>query len=144
MVQDVFVKVWENRKTLKKDASFKSYLYTIAYNDILKYFRSNSYHKAYVKEVAAISPEAVNLEERIDYASVLEEVDSLIDKLPERRRTIFIKSRKEGLSSKEIAGLLKLSPGTIDNNISEALKFIRQNLHAESLTVLLFFFLFLN
>jgi RNA polymerase sigma-70 factor (family 1) len=144
LVQNVFIKIWENRKTLKKDASFKSYLFTIAYNDILKFFRSKSYHQAYVREAIAVANIEDNSAERIDYASVLGEVDKLIEQLPERRRIIFIKSRQEGKSSKEIAAELDISPGTVDNNISEALKFLRQNLKSELLTLMLFFALYIQ
>jgi len=44
LVQSVFLKVWENYKNLKKESSFKSYLFTIAYNDICKLFRKRNYH----------------------------------------------------------------------------------------------------
>jgi RNA polymerase sigma-70 factor (family 1) len=144
LVQNVFIKIWENRKTLKKDASFKSYLFTIAYNDILKFFRSKSYHQAYVREAIAVANIEDNSAERIDYASVLGEVDKLIEQLPERRRIIFIKSRQEGKSSKEIAAELDISPGTVDNNISEALKFLRKNLKSELLALMLFFALYIQ
>ena len=144
LVQDVFVKVWENRNTLKMDSSFKSYLFTIAYHEISNFFRSKSYHQAYVRETVALADLSDNSEEGMEYASVLEEVDKLIDLLPERRRSIFIKSRKEGKSSKEIAAELNLTPGTVDNNISEALKFLRQKLEYEKLTFLLFIALFLQ
>ncbi len=144
LVQDVFFKVWENRNILKKELSFKSYLFTIAYNDILKFFRSNSYHQTYVKEVVDLSELSYNSIESVEYASILDEVDKLIEQLPERRKSIFVKSRKEGKSSKEIAEELNLSAGTVDNNISEALKFLRENLKYESLGGLLFLTLFIQ
>ncbi|MGQ1784548.1 MULTISPECIES: RNA polymerase sigma-70 factor [unclassified Saccharicrinis] len=144
LVQEVFIKVWEKRKTLKINTSFKSYLFTIAYNDILKYFRSKSYHRAYVREAIAISDVEDKSDERLYYASVLEHVNELIEKLPQRRKTIFVKSRKEGLSAKEIAEELGISPGTVDNNISEALKFLKSRLKNEALALTLYFSLFLQ
>ena len=69
-------------------------------------------------------------------------MQQIIDKLPDRQRIIFMKSRNEGKSSKEIAEELGLSAGTVDNYISEALKFIRNQLHNKSLSLLLFFSLF--
>ncbi len=144
LVQNVFFKVWENRNMLKKELSFKSYLFTIAYNDILKFFRSTSYHQAYLNEVVGLSELSNNTVESVEYASVLEEVDKLIEQLPDKRKSIFIKSRKEGKSSKEIAEELNMSAGSVDNNISEALKFLRDNLKYESLSGLLFFTLFIQ
>jgi RNA polymerase sigma-70 factor (ECF subfamily) len=143
LVQKVFVKVWEKRNTLKRDTSFKSYLFTIAYNDILKFFRSKSYHQAYIREAMEVNDTSDKSADGIYYNSVLELVDKLIDKLPERRRLIFIKSRKEGKSAKEIAEELEISAGTVDNNISEALKFLKSNLN-QDLLALLFFCLFLQ
>ena len=43
LVQSVFLKVWENQQNLKKDTSFKSFLFTIAYNEICNIFRQRSY-----------------------------------------------------------------------------------------------------
>ena len=78
-------------------------------------------------------------EKSIDYQSVLTRVQQIADKLPEKQRNIFRKSRQEGKSSKEIAEELSLSPGTVDNYISEALKFIRRRLVSEDIAFLLFF-----
>nr|WP_321408591.1 RNA polymerase sigma-70 factor [uncultured Carboxylicivirga sp.] len=144
LVHNVFVKVWEKRNTLNKEASLKSFLFTIAYNDILKYFRRQKYHHAFLKELTDIDSTVNNLSERIEYASVLEYIDDIINQLPNRKKQIFIKSRKEGKSSKEIAEELNISPGTVDNNISEVIKFIKANIKKESLAFLLFIALFLS
>jgi RNA polymerase sigma-70 factor (ECF subfamily) len=63
--------------------------------------------------------------------------------LPERRKEIFLKSRFEGLSIKEIAEKLKISHKTVENQLTDALKFIRTNLNRENIPVILFFFLFI-
>jgi RNA polymerase sigma-70 factor (ECF subfamily) len=82
------------------------------------------------------------MEDGTDYQSVLEQVQQIVNKLPERQKTIYLKSRQEGKSTKEIAEEVGLSPGTVDNYISESLKFIRNRLRNENLPVLLFFSLF--
>lgn len=143
LVQSVFLKLWENYKILKKESSFKSYLFTIAYNDICKLFRKRNYLKKYVSDTLYENSQSFSeTEDGIDYKSVLERVQQIVDKLPERHKTIFLKSRQEGKSTKEIAEEVGLSSGTIDNYISESLKFIRARLHKENLPVLLLFSLF--
>jgi DNA-binding transcriptional regulator LsrR (DeoR family) len=64
----------------------------------------------------------------------------LVEKLPLRRREIFIKSRFEGLSIREIAEELKISHKTVENQLTEALKFIRTNLNKEYIPAVLFFY----
>jgi RNA polymerase sigma-70 factor (family 1) len=143
LVQSVFLKLWENYKNLKKESSFKSYLFTIAYNDICNLFRKRNYVQKFISDILyENSQSSSETENSIDYKSVLEQVQQIINKLPDRQRTIFMKSRNEGKSTKEIAEELGLSPGTVDNYISEALKFIRSRLRNESLALLLFFSLF--
>ena len=143
LVQLVFLKIWENYKNLKKESSFKSYLFTIAYNDICKLFRKRNYQQKFIDDTLYENFQSSSeAEDGIDYQSVLERVQQIIDKLPERQKTIFLKSRQEGKSTKEIAEEVGLSPGTIDNYISEALKFIRSRMHNENLPVLLLFSLF--
>ena len=145
LVQSVFLKVWENYKTLKKESSFKSYLFTIAYNEICNTFRRRSHLQKFIGEQLNDSSQTSNeTEELIDYNSIREQVDQIISKLPERQRTIFLKSREEGKSNKEIAIELDLSSGTVDNYISESLKFIRSNLHDKNFSALLLFSLFLS
>ena len=143
LVQSVFLKLWENYKNLKKESSFKSYLFTIAYNDICKLFRKRNYQQKFIDDTLyENSQSSTETEAGIDYQSVLDRVQQIVDKLPERQKTIFLKSREEGKTTKVIAAELSLSPGTVDNYISEALKFIRSRLRNENLPVLLFFSLF--
>ncbi len=143
LVQSVFLKLWENYKILKKELSFKSYLFTIAYNDICKLFRKRNYRQKFIDDTLYENSQfSSEIEEGIDYHSVLEQVEQIVNKLPEKQKTIFLKSRKEGKSTKEIAEEVGLSPGTVDNYISESLKFIRSRLRNENVFVLLLFSLF--
>ena len=139
LVQGVFLKVWENRKKLKKESSFQSYLFTIAYNDICNIFRKRATERQYSEKITLeFSPNILKTDDRADFKSVLEQVDRLIEQLPEQQKIVFLKSRKEGLSSKEIAAELKLSPGTVDNYILAATKYLRSRLGSDNLALLLF------
>jgi RNA polymerase sigma-70 factor (family 1) len=143
LVQSVFLKVWENYRNLKKESSFKSYIFTIAYNDMCKLFRKRNYQQKYIDDsLYENSGSYEEIEERIHFQSVLDIVHQIVDKLPERQRVIFLKSRFEGKSTKEIAEEIGLSPGTVDNYISEALKFISSRMPNEKLSLLLLFSLF--
>lgn len=143
LVQSVFLKVWENQKKLKRDTSFKSYLFTIAYNEICNLFRRRKYQQNFIAKIGTENSEASGeTEDQIDFQFVLEEVDQIIARLPEKQKTIFLKSRQEGKSTKEIADELGLSRGTVDNYISESLKFIRTNLKDKHFSILLFISLF--
>jgi RNA polymerase sigma-70 factor (ECF subfamily) len=140
LVQSVFMKIWEMRKSIKADTSFKSFLYTIVYNDMCNLFRKRKYNKEFVAETLYFSNHYSNeTEERIDYKSILNRVELIIERLPEKHKIIFMKSRQEGKSTKEIAQEVGLSSGTVDNYISESLKYIKSKLKSESVYIVLGF-----
>lgn len=144
LVQSVFIKLWEKRKKIDVELSFRSYLFTIAYNDICKLFRSRKYLREYVSETSATKSSSSSLtEEGTEYQSVLEEVNRIVESLPDNQKKAFVKSRLEGKPSKEIAAEMGLSPATVDNYVSSALKLIRSKLGSDSLIIILFVSLFL-
>jgi RNA polymerase sigma-70 factor (ECF subfamily) len=143
LVQEVFTKIWEKRRDMKEELSFKSFLFTIAFNIIRKHFRTKSQISEYFK--SGISDDLdMQTSQKITYDSLYQYITDLVNQLPDRRKEIFIKSRFEGLSIKEIAEKLKISHKTVENQLTDALKFIRTNLNKESIPVILFFILFIS
>lgn len=142
LVQEVFTIIWEKRKELKPELSFKSYLFTISYNFIKKYFRAKSYLSEYLKTGNQDELD-FHTSEEISYNSLYNYVVKLAEQLPERRKLIFMKSRFEGLSIREIAEELNLSHKTVENQLTDALKFIRTNLKKESICSLLILAVFM-
>ncbi len=143
LVQEVFTRVWEKRSELKEELSFRSYIFTIAFNIIRKYFRSRMQAGSYLGSQAK---EDLNLvtTDNLDFNLLKIKLDNLVSRLPVRRREIFTKSRFEGLSVKEIATAMNISKKTVENQLTEALKFIRSHLTSERITGLLFFYLFIS
>ena len=142
LVQDVFLKIWENRKKLKKDSSLKSYLFTISYHNICKIFRKKQLQGKLKEKIGLGSEVSVDTQEQIDYDFTLKQIVQLIEQMPPKQKIIFLKSRKEGKSTREIAEELHIAPGTVDNHISAAIKFLRKHVSGNNLAILLFLAVF--
>jgi RNA polymerase sigma-70 factor (ECF subfamily) len=129
VVQEVFLRIWRNHKTLKPALSFKAYLFKIAYHQILEVLRQNncniSFRYEIFKETIGLDND---MDDRLNYQLVLERVDDLIAQLPPRQQEVIILRKKEGVPVKEIARRFNISPKTVENHLTEALKKIRKGL----------------
>ncbi len=145
VVQEVFLRIWRNRKQLNPNLSFKAYLFKIAYHYILELFeqinRRQAYRHQIIEEAVHFTDET---NERLNYQILLEKVESLIQKLPPRQKEILIKRKKEGIPVKKIANQLGISPKTVENHLTEALKNIKKGLGEEDFSAMLFFLLFVK
>jgi len=143
LVQDVFVKVWEHRHQLDESRSFNAYLFTIAKNTILNYFRKKANEQNYIEYIKKHTGLSVSpVEEKVEFSELQEKARTLIEQLPPRQKEIYHLSREEGLSNEEIAQALKISRKTVENHITLAMSYLREKLGQGSLIVLLFITLF--
>lgn len=138
VVQDVFLLLWEKREVLDIRVSLVSYLFSLVKNRSLDYLRHKVVAEEYKQE---LSFKLMSLEQLNYTFSSEEEIEKVIanaiDKLPERCREIFLKSRIEGMKYREIAEELNISANTVENHIAIALKKLRVELK-DYLPLLLF------
>lgn len=145
VVQEVFLYIWDKRDGLKPDQSFNAYIFTIAYNIIKKYFLKKSRDNAFKDDlIYSLLQQENKLDQIIDYKFLLEKVEKYIEALPKRRKEIFVKRKYDGLSVKQIAEELGISPNTVENQLASAQKQIQEELKKEKLAGLLFFILFIS
>ena len=149
IVQDIFLMLWEKREALRVDVSLTAYLFTLVKNKCIDFLRHQMVEQMYSENVKHEYNEELNVKlfalESFDHNFSSEEdietsLRNAIDKLPERCRLIFIKSRIEGKKYKEIAEELNLSVNTVEGQISIALKKLREELK-DYLPLLLFLFI---
>lgn len=128
ITQNIFMKLWKNRKKLEHIKSMDDYLFILSKNACMDYFRKASRKKEISTDVFdefLLSRIVSSPEKRIDAISDIEELRHVIDSLPSKRRDIFIMSRFDGLSNDEIASVLGVSKKTVENQISLATKKIK-------------------
>ena len=145
LVQEVFIKVWESRYTLKKDTNFEAYIFTIAKNAMLSLFRKRLTEQKYLDYIAQAG-ESYNggTEEQTNFLFLKQQYEELIEQLPLKRKEIFLLSREKGLSNKEIALLKGISEKTVENQLTRALAFFRQHLSSYGIWTALFYYLFVK
>lgn len=129
IVQEVFLIVWRKHSELKIDSSFNSYLFTIAYNLIKKYYRKKGTIKKhldlYLNDFTGIINDT---NAKIEYNDLVSRLEKIVVTFPERRKEVFKLSRESHLSNQEIADKLGISKKTVENHITSSLKILRERL----------------
>lgn len=146
IVQDAFVKLWENRYNISENSSIFSFLLTITKYDCLNYIKhqqvENNFkrrvedkHKLLELNYSALQQLEV---ESIDYGKLLQILESTVSSLPPQCQQVFRLSRYENLTNNEIANKLQISNKAVEANITRALKVLRIKLKDYLLLLLLF------
>jgi len=140
IVQETFIKIWENRGQIKEDMALDRYFIKIAkhliFNKTRKKVREYALKQGYANQKQQVDE---STEKNIIYENLVQFENKLLEKLPSRRRQILT-LKKSGLSNTEIAQTLKISKSTVENSINKALKNLQPYLKSKELFVLLALF----
>lgn len=142
LTQDVFIKIWQQREMLAVEKSFPAFLYRIAGNLTIDFYRRAAQDKKLRENLMQIASEFYNpLEVDITTRENVDKVQSAMRQLPPRRREVFTLCKLEGRSYLEVAALLGISAGTVNDHIVKATKFLRKELMKNNLDFYLVFLL---
>lgn len=143
ILQEVFIKLWNNRQNLDPEQSFRSYIFRIAENLVYDFFRKAARDKKL--EAALINSacdEYSHVEESLYRKENVQLLRDAIDTLPSKRRQVFQLVKMEERSYDEVSELLHVSVSTVNDHVVKATKSIREKLESHHITVisiLLFF-----
>ena len=123
LTQEVFTRLWQNRHRLIIKKSLKAYMYRIANNLLIDFYRKKSREIKYLSKPTPHSQSAYT----VNYDEILN-LNFAINKLPDKLRTAFYLSRFEGFTYAEIAKSFHISAKTVESRIAKALRLLRKEL----------------
>lgn len=136
IVQDVFTHIWERRENLDENKQFGAYLCTITKNRLLNHYKHQMIQAIYNSIIKKRNETSNITNDSIDFQFLNEYIHGLINQLPPARRNVFILSREKSLSNKEIAQKLNISENTVEGHLSKALKFIREQIEKNYMSII--------
>ena len=126
IVQQVFVKTFENRDKLNPNYSLKSFLYKSTYNKFIDLYRKKKSMSALHEQYYFLLEQLTSNEN--DLSDKLKMMNLKIESLPNRTKEIFCLSKQSGLSNIEISEKLDISLKTVEGHITKAFKLLRNDL----------------
>lgn len=128
IIQDLFVTIYENRKSLVISTSLRSYLFQAVRNRCLNHIKHLHVKRKHLDQISVEQESTEDLEARIMETELEHRIFKIVDGLPPKCQEIFRMSRVNGLSNKEIAEKFQISIRTVETQISNALKVLRKKL----------------
>lgn len=139
IVQEIFVRLWNNRADLQIRTSLRSYLYRSVLNGALNILSHRVIKEEYVNSLQqTIEANAQAADYHIRETDMEKLIEAEIAALPPKMREVFEMRKKEYLSNREIAGKLGISEQTVETHMKRALRALRLRLGVSVFLVLVF------
>lgn len=145
ILQEVFIRIWQNRKKINRHETFNSYLFTITKNLLINELKSRMRDER-TKEIVFRNSvaEEYQIAEKIELNELKLKISSIVENLPDKQREVFLLSRVEGLSHKDIAKRLNIKEKTVEYHIHHTLVVLKKKLINFGSLGMLYFYLFLK
>ncbi len=137
IVQEVFINIWTNVDLGTID-NVKSYFHQTVRYKVLMELRRGKISEKHLKTLQTL--EANSTEDLFNFHALNETIESTIQTLPEKCREVFVLSRMDHLTNKEIADRMNISVRTVETHISKALKVLRLSLDGSTALLITLFF----
>ena len=126
IVQDIFMKIWNQRKTLLEVRNFGGYLRTMSTNMTLDALKKIAVYERALESSLLEWTDADNTMQETFYRRDSQAyVDQLLSKLPQQQRIVYTMFYIDGLKQREVAENLNISLFTVKAHLRQALKNLR-------------------
>ncbi|WP_445732805.1 RNA polymerase sigma factor [Mariniflexile sp.] len=140
ILQNVFLKTWENKHKINISTSLTNYLFRSIYNEFINQYKKKRSTMILEQKYFKVLDKVIEIQDDNSLAKIIERVNSEIHKLPPRCKEVFILSRKEGLTNIEIAEYKKISIKSVEAHITKAFSILRKTLGNKTNSILFLLF----
>lgn len=137
--QDIFIRFWNHRNNIDDDTNIKAYLFTIARNLVIDFYRKAAKDRVLQLELREhIKWSYDHIEPLIHAKETSDLLEMIISQLPQRRQQVFRMIKIDGKSYAETAQYFGVSISTVKDHMARASRFIKSYLHTHHPDILFY------
>lgn len=138
MLQEIFVSLWNRRREITFSHSVKAWLYQAVRFQAAKYIHQNVRKRALLEELVSLLPETESIlpDSTLQHKQLDNAIREVIDHMPARMKEVFVLSREQQLSHREIGNRLNIAESTVKKTVQNALRFIREKSIIEMVAII--------
>jgi len=136
LAQETFIKAYLKYGSLKEEKKFKSWLFSIARNAVIDFFRKNKNREiAFSREMVEnyLETSLADFHSQVETDEISKELEKCIDKLSSQDKTLIKLLYFEGFSYKEISKILKINQNTLKSRLHRARTVLLETIRANDL-----------
>ncbi len=130
IVQNLFIHLWEKRGTIRIEGTLRTYLFAAIRNLSLDFLKHRTIDQKYSCRYSQLVPLPLTPHEIAEHRELDVLITQALEKLPERRRIVFILNKYFNMTYTEIAEILEISVKTVDAHMVNAVKSLRSDLQS--------------
>lgn len=124
-VQDIFLKIWQNRENLSEIDSFENYIYIISRNHLFNSIKKIARETSLITEINQKETGFMDTDSNIKDEQYTTILNQIVEQLPPQQQKVYKMAKWDGLSHQKIGEDLGISTETVKKHMAQALKFIR-------------------
>jgi RNA polymerase sigma-70 factor (family 1) len=128
IVQNIFVDLYSRRAAIEFTVSLRAYLLRALKFKVINEYRSASYRNKLRRSLFVDETRKVDFTHPLEAKDLERRIDLILDRLPEKCKKVFLLSRKENLSYKDISDGLCITVSAVEKHISKALKILKYHI----------------
>ena len=136
IVQELFISLWERRAVLSISTTIEAYLFSSVKYLVIAQYKKNNLFEQYSASIETTHKDENFTEQAVSFDELNEAYQKALLILPERCREVFLLKRN-GLSQREISEQLDISEKTVENQMTKALKMLREALKDYTMIIIL-------
>jgi RNA polymerase sigma-70 factor (ECF subfamily) len=137
IMQECYIRLWVNIEDVQEPDNALYLLFTYSKNLIIDRVRKRAVEKKNLLEYSYLLNDTIDSHTAVEHYSILKKMKDVLLVMPKQKRMVFLLKKEQGLTTREIAERLNITPRSVRRHMEEAISFLRNHFSSAELLALI-------